>query len=148
MHCDKHVPKMVVESFQMLASALIRNGFNPNQLPKTKSGHPAKGGYHNHPCTIWAGNNAGNYSWLSILALELCCEFEARFGKEHFCYKGLNDMCLWSSRIKAEVHGPVVQAMPEEYKQHDPVDAYRAYYHSKTFAKWEKGTPAPSWWKN
>ena len=22
-----------------------------------------------------------------------------------------------------------------------------AYYHSKQFAKWEKGTPAPDWWR-
>ncbi len=29
----------------------------------------------------------------------------------------------------------------------DAVKAYRAYYHSKTFAKWEKGTPAPDWWQ-
>ena len=29
----------------------------------------------------------------------------------------------------------------------DAVQAYRAYYHSKTFAKWEKGTDAPDWWQ-
>jgi hypothetical protein len=39
------------------------------------------------------------------------------------------------------------QAMPEEHNHPDAVKAYRSYYHSKTFAKWEKGTPAPSWWK-
>ena len=61
---------------------------------------------------------------------------------------------------------PFALAMPDEYKtayvegvavlcnpliKHaegdDAVKAYRAYYHSKTFAKWEKGTPAPDWWK-
>ena len=29
----------------------------------------------------------------------------------------------------------------------DAVQAYRRYYHSKQFAKWEKGTPAPDWWQ-
>jgi hypothetical protein len=41
---------------------------------------------------------------------------------------------------------PFAQAMPDEFKHEDAVQAYRAYYHSKTFAKWEKGTPAPDWW--
>jgi hypothetical protein len=27
------------------------------------------------------------------------------------------------------------------------VQAYRRYYHSKSFARWEKGTPAPDWWQ-
>tara|TARA_A100001515_G_C4405381_1_gene155236 strand:- start:239 stop:439 length:201 start_codon:yes stop_codon:yes gene_type:complete len=42
---------------------------------------------------------------------------------------------------------PFAQAMPDEYRDDDVVKAYRAYYHSKTFAKWEKGTPAPDWWR-
>jgi hypothetical protein len=37
--------------------------------------------------------------------------------------------------------------MPDEYRDDDAVKAYRAYYHSKQFAKWEKGTPAPEWWR-
>jgi hypothetical protein len=32
------------------------------------------------------------------------------------------------------------------YPEH-AVQAYRRYYHSKQFAKWEKGTPAPDWWQ-
>ena len=42
---------------------------------------------------------------------------------------------------------PFAQAMPDEYRDDDAVKAYRAYYHSKTFAKWEKGTPTPDWWR-
>jgi hypothetical protein len=37
--------------------------------------------------------------------------------------------------------------MPDEYKDENVVKAYQAYYHSKQFAKWEKGTPAPDWWR-
>jgi hypothetical protein len=39
------------------------------------------------------------------------------------------------------------QAMPDEYRDADAVKAYQAYYHSKQFAKWDKGTPAPDWWR-
>jgi hypothetical protein len=42
---------------------------------------------------------------------------------------------------------PFAQAMPDEYRDDDAVKAYQAYYHSKQFAKWEKGTPAPDWWR-
>jgi len=42
---------------------------------------------------------------------------------------------------------PFAQAMPDEYKDENVVKAYQAYYHSKQFAKWEKGTPAPDWWR-
>jgi hypothetical protein len=38
--------------------------------------------------------------------------------------------------------------MPDEYKGDDTVVAYQKYYHSKTFAKWDKGRPAPDWWKS
>ena len=42
---------------------------------------------------------------------------------------------------------PFALAMPDEYRDDNPVVAYRRYYHSKQFAKWEKGTPAPDWWR-
>jgi hypothetical protein len=39
--------------------------------------------------------------------------------------------------------------MPEEYKNIDPVKAYRTYYlkDKKEFAKWEKNGNVPNWWK-
>jgi len=40
-----------------------------------------------------------------------------------------------------------VQCMPEEFRDKDPVVAYRKYYHSKaSFATWNKGREAPYWW--
>ena len=46
MMCDKHIPKMVVESAQMMASALRRHGAVDEQMPIAKtSGKPYKGGY-------------------------------------------------------------------------------------------------------
>ena len=50
---------------------------------------------------------------------------------------------------------PFAQAMPDDFKNSffdcdelmASVHAYRRYYHSKGFAKWEKGTPAPDWWQ-
>jgi hypothetical protein len=42
---------------------------------------------------------------------------------------------------------PPAQAMPDEYKNDDPVKAYRDYCtHEKHYAKWEKGRAKPEWW--
>ena len=43
---------------------------------------------------------------------------------------------------------PYAQAMPDEYRSSDAIEAYRDYYwlDKRRFAKWEKGTEAPKWW--
>ena len=156
MMCDKHIPKMIVESAQMMASAVRRWGAIDEEMPIAKtSGKPYKGGYAHHPCTRWAGDTFGNFSWLADHAMALCVEYTSRFGKKHACDDPISQ--LW--RVGIEYRGeplweddddykrtPFAQAMPIEYRDDDAVRAYRAYYHSKTFAKWEKGTPAPDWW--
>ena len=149
MHCDKHVPKMCVEAAQMMASALRRHGATDEQMPLTKSGTPYKGGYAHHPCTVWAGDSMGNYQWLANHAIALCIEYKLRFGKTHACEAPIMKMDTMDVHIKPH-HGrltPFALAMPDEYKDKDAVKAYRAYYHSKQFAKWEKCTPAPDWWQ-
>jgi len=152
MHCDKHVPKMCVEAAQMMASALRRHGATDEQMPLTKSGTPYKGGYAHHPCTVWAGDCEGNFNWLTHHAVALCEEYTKRFGKRHTCHDPIIDMSalemtLNPNRVEPMPLTPFAQAMPDEYKNEDAVKAYQAYYHSKQFAKWEKGTPAPDWWR-
>ena len=43
---------------------------------------------------------------------------------------------------------PFAQAMPDEYKSANAIDAYRRYYimEKAYFAKWDKGRAAPQWW--
>ena len=169
MHCDKHVPKMVVEAAQMMASALRRWGATDEDMPLTKAGKPYKGGYAHHPCTVWAGDSWANLDWLGSHAIALCQEYEARFGKQHACWRPIihmNSLAL-TPRFFDDTDmklTPFALAMPDEYRPRtwttkttqEPimrscgdtaVEAYRRYYHSKQFAKWEKGTPAPDWWQ-
>tara|TARA_R100001510_G_scaffold15301_1_gene12806 strand:- start:7995 stop:8501 length:507 start_codon:yes stop_codon:yes gene_type:complete len=147
MHCDKHIPKMCVEAAQMMASALRRHGATDEQMPLTKSGTPYKGGYAHHPCTVWAGDSRENFDWLADHAHKLLCEYYERFGKEHACTMPVMQMYNMDEMIPEGELTPFAQAMPDEYRDDDVVKAYQAYYHSKQFAKWEKGTPAPSWWQ-
>ena len=147
MHCDKHVPKMCVEAAQMMASALRRHGATDEQMPLTKSGTPYKGGYAHHPCTVWAGDSQENWMWLAHHAMQLCEEYYKRFNKMHACTDPIYHMIGLQKIIPNTKLRPFALAMPDEYRDDDAVKAYRRYYHSKQFAKWEKGTPAPDWWR-
>ena len=167
MHCDKHIPKMCVEAAQMMASALRRHGATDEQMPLTKSGTPYKGGYAHHPCTVWAGDSRDNFMWLARHAQALLNEYTYRFDKVHACdgpihIMSCKDYIIPDHDINRGTLGltQFALAMPDEYRP-EPINgeivyhaypkfavkAYRAYYHSKQFAKWEKGTPAPDWWQ-
>ena len=151
MMCDKHIPKMVVESAQMMASALRRHGATDEDFIEhdilTKKGTPYKGGYSNHPCTKWAGDSFENFNWLTKHAICLSIEYTKRYGKTHACENPIIFMIsLWEKIPKSKMT-PFAQAMPDKYRDSDVVKAYRAYYHSKTFAKWDKGTSTPTWFK-
>ena len=130
--CDKHVVKLLLESAQMLS---------------TVSGGPYKPTHANHPCTLWAGAARDNYHWLVEHALELCREYTYRYGRTHKCEPITLQLASPPPHIPRG-GTPFVQCMPDEFRHPtDPVAAYRAYYHSKTFAAWNRGRPAPSWWE-
>ena len=146
--CDKHIPKMCVESLQMMGSALRRHGATDDQMPLSEAGKPIKGGYKHHPCTVWAGDSRPNFLWLAAHGLELCSEYTLRYNKIHKCQHKIETMTNLCGLIPAGNLTRFAQAMPDEYKDQDPVIAYRTYYnHDKAyFAKWNKGRPCPFWW--
>ena len=42
----------------------------------------------------------------------------------------------------------ITQVMPDEYRNEDPITAYRTYcINEKHYAKWQKGRNKPSWWE-
>ena len=130
-HCDKHVPKMVLESAQMLSTVL---------------GGPYKPTHANHPCTKWVAESRANADWLWLLADALNLEYKERFDhiKDHKSWTVIEP--LWRDIKKLPNRGMTLfaLAMPDEFKDDDAVTAYRAYYHSKPFAEWRNG--APDWW--
>lgn len=133
-HCDKHVSKMILESAQML-STVLGGAYKPT--------------HQNHPCTIWVAQSQTNACWLFELAFNLNAEWKKRYGhdRNHKSYEVIMDM-LNSKRLHdLPFMGltPFAQAMPEQYKRNDPVESYRDYYRSKSFARWDHG-PQPDWW--
>lgn len=121
-HCDKHVVKMILESAQLLyCSHWV---VDPSRLPATayKKTHP------NHPCGIWVRESGANYRWLCELGLALCDEFTFRYGKVHKTRAHLEWLSAHPPGLPEVGVTLIRQAMPEEYKRPNPVEAYRTYY--------------------
>lgn len=122
LHCDKHVVKMILETAQLLYTAHWVYG---STLPEDayRKTHP------NHPSARWVRESLVNYTWLCRLGMALCAEYSFRYDKEHKTQRHL----LWLSE-----HSPLDLidvgwtlprlAMPDEFKDIDPVIAYRNYY--------------------
>jgi hypothetical protein len=140
--CDKHVCKMVIESAQMLCL----------KLPEHLS--PYKQVYKHHPCSKWVLQSKENYAWMLQHAQALSDEYTYRYGRTHKCDSIIKSCAVYFSKYNTigfpdDGLTPFAQAMPDEYKNPDAVQAYRAYYlgEKKRFAKWANGRSAPDWWK-
>jgi hypothetical protein len=135
--CDKHVVKMCLETAQMLCAA-----FEQGEAPYRRT-------HYNHPCTVWARTSPENYEWLLRHGFALCGEYYQRYGKHHKCL----DIITWCAgnmdKIEFPENGltPFAQAMPDEYKNEDPVTAYRSYYlgDKAYMATWKQNKP--EWWE-
>lgn len=145
---DKHIVKMPVEAVQMLVSACLRHGHNPNVI--TAKGTVHKGGYASHPSTRWAGDTRSNFFWTLRWGQELCREYTRRYGKTHAAQAQLMQIAI---NVPDDLDGdltPPALAMPDECKVSDPVESYRNCIRAKVVTKpdsfvWRKGTEAPDW---
>ena len=136
-HCDQHVVKMILESVQILCTALNKKGFST----------PYKSTHVKHPCVLWVEHSYDNFTWLAKLALALNNEYRYRYDKtqDHKSITVLNEI----SGLHYESRGltEFAQAMPDKYKvTGSAVDAYRQFYlgEKMRFARWTK-RPAPHW---
>lgn len=134
-HCDKHVSKMILESAQML-STVLDGPYRPTHA--------------NHPCTKWVAESQANAGWLIALTYALNQEWRKRYGhaRDHKSIGVVDEIVSSLNIMRLPTKGltPFAQAMPDEYKNKNAVSAYRAYYKSKPFVKWEYST-TPRWWK-
>jgi hypothetical protein len=134
-HCDQHVVKMILESVQMLCTALNKKGFTT----------PYRSTHVKHPCVLWVEESFANFSWLQNLALALNAEYRFRFQRDadHKSISVINEIanCGYENRGLTEF----AQAMPDKYKvPGDAVKAYRRFYlgEKMKFAKWtRRGVP-------
>lgn len=136
-HIDKHVVKQILESAQMLSTAVRLNNAGDHPVYKIA--------YAKHPCTIKCTTNRANYRWVLDLMICLSKEFEHRFEKTHKSSKLIEYLSEMTCTIPEGVI-EYAQAMPDEHKNNCAVTAYRNYYRScKMFNK--NGAPMGFWTK-
>ncbi len=136
-HCDQHAIKMILESVQLLCTALNKKGFET----------PYKSTHVKHPCVLWVEESYDNFEWLVELTRNLNAEYIYRFDKQQD-HKSMEVLPV-IEKLKYDRIGltPFAQAMPNQYKvPNDAVAAYRQFYiHDKMhFARWSK-RPVPEW---
>lgn len=143
-HCDKHVVKMPLETAQMLSAVWHHHHF-PEHMPDGLY----KASYMKHPCTLWAAQTMGNYDWLVQLGLALCAEYTHRYEKHHASARVIAICSLQNPFDEHTNITPFAQAMPDQYKHHDAVQAYRAYYNGeKAYIGNYKKRQVPRWFIN
>ena len=70
-HCDQHAIKMILESVQLLCTALNKKGFTT----------PYKSTHAKHPCVLWVESSYDNFQWLVSLTEALNAEYRYRFSR-------------------------------------------------------------------
>ena len=148
--CDKHVPKMLLESAQMLSTAVRKYEEETNGVPLAEPIY--KSAYPKHPMTIWVGQNKSNFTWALENAVFISQEYCKRFKKLHKSSRIINNIYdnNYIDNIPDGFFKEPPQCMPDQYKLRSDlyVKAYRKYYQGEKeyFAKWERGVSAPDWW--
>lgn len=136
---DKRVVKMVLESAQLLSTAINTHGGKA----------PYKSTHEKHPCTKWVCSSYGNYMWLLRHFKALCEEYTARYGKTHKCEQYYDVFIENKSRLpmKPTTRFPNCTVNKEHkisYKHvRNIIVAYRKYLQSRW--KYDKRKPT---WKN
>lgn len=174
-HCDKHVIKMILESAQLLSTAVaaasiglkvyqyssniaqaeLRNDTVDALLALGKIVKPT---HVNHPCAIWARSSKANFMWLREMAVALCDEkiwrwpenpphkYEMLLNRIHKIDL-VNNLPDTGLTPFALVCGDVSEGHPKFGKPDLAVRLYREYYKTKPFARDYKNDSIPDFMK-
>ena len=130
---DSRVVKMVVESAQMLSTALRFSGCSAQTLYRVT--------HANHGCNVWVRGNRSHYLWLVDHYEALCLEYLYRFDKFHVTHLMLppeyfrkHGNRLPEGKLRRFANHARHSGLELDFT-HLPVhDAYQAYL----FARWEQ----------
>ena len=86
--------------------------------------------HQNHPCAVWARESAANYNWLFDLFEASSHEYTHRYGKVHKTWTSLRVFLRRppANISRSQTLSAFPQAMPDDCKDTDAVQAYRNYY--------------------
>lgn len=136
--CDKHLPKMVLETAQLLSTAHWETGGEG----------PYKRTHKNHPCAVWTRENLCQYTWLVAYGMNLCYEYTRRYGKVHKSQAVIEWAKANPIKVPKGIFKHPPQCMPDHCKHPNTVQAYRNYYRMEKayMAQWNR-SETPYWWK-
>ena len=80
-HADVHVVKMILEAAQMIYSAWW--AVDPERMQAFQDPPAYRATHRNHPVSRWIRAYAQNYDFAVAVGMELCAEYERRYGREH-----------------------------------------------------------------
>ncbi len=145
--CDKHIIKIILECVQMLSTA--KHILDPENTDTSKI---YKISHINHPCSIWVRTSYENYMWTIALVEAMHNEWKFRYNhpesKHHKSYIVSQYLKNNPPPFSNNKLTPFAQAMPDEFKRENAVDAYRLYYQSdskKKICNWKKRNK-PDWY--
>lgn len=160
-HCDRHCVKMIIEYAQLMSTAhRVLDG--TMYLDKTKNNRNIKrwrladtisesevykASHINHPSGIWTRQTKANYEYMYTMWIALCQEYTMRYGRKHLTQEKLEAILSNTPvNIPDGQLTEIPQAMPDDAKMPNVVEAYRNYYrvYKKAFAKWTK-RQTPEW---
>ena len=145
-HCDQHLHKMILESAQIVSSALYLRSWQVSWMYK-----PA---YLSHPCVKWTAESNHNIMWVIELAQELE-EIRQELGHPFhsssdvikYAHDFLQDELPY---VRADLAYPRICAMPVHIKMRGDIsteEKYQAYYREKN-KRWTVLDKRPMTWKN
>ena len=129
---DKRVIKMVLETTQMLSTALIvHNGIGPYKVT-----------HLNHPCSVWVRTNQSNYDWTIEHLSTLLDEYTNRYSKIHKCSQYLPH--LTQSRHIIPIGSLTTFVNCTNYKDLEVTQAYKQCLKDK----WAADKRKPTWYRH
>ena len=146
-HYDSHINKMILESAQMMSTAIWE--LSP-VLAKSlyDNGKCYKPTHKNHPCSIWVRSSEKHWVWLKMLVYYLNAEKKRRFHTgDHKSYNLVWQLPYFDELPNNGFVEPPM-AMPKHLHTDDVVLSYRNYYmtEKRNMASW-KTREKPEWWK-
>lgn len=156
MMVDKHIPKMILESAQMLSTAHRVLDANLATENVWSSVNIYKATHINHPCAKWIRESNLNYEWLYFHYKELAGIHFIKSGKEHKSWSDLKHFLQLPPAMIPYTSQMTLPpcAMPEEYKLHpqptslaEVIWNYRNYYTNgkSHLHKWSGPNVQPGW---
>lgn len=129
---DKRVIKMILESAQLLSTAITVHGGKG----------PYKVTHKNHPCSIWCRETKANYDWLYEHFIALSQEYFDRYGKVHKCLSVSSELKQGRELVPdgTLTQFPNCTIFKEESDVHL---AYRTYLNYK----WDIDKRKPTWYR-